>query len=313
MINHEMSVAPISSDFLSEEEKERLALRLWELLRWQVESFNGDSTSVKTETAEELLRSLLFTISAVSDYDDIPMNVIFQEDLKSVITRGREILASKLKLKSAEWKQVLKTTPRVKNAYYFDTLKNITLFFKRYDIYFAAHEIPCSIDYPLLRPISEQLTGINYITEYIERTKTENDFLNCFDADILTRLYKSSIPDCEETLFNLCEPALTNAVGLSLVGADIRPLDITERQRKELISLLCGKDTDETIKLIDSAVESVCADLNITERKTAEYLKSAARELCPRIKQAVRFESLSHVFISLLPDGIFAAGFGKYR
>lgn len=41
-------------------------------------------------------------------------------------------------------------------------------FFKRYDLWFFAHDIPCAIDYILDAPISEDLQGIDYIIAYLK-------------------------------------------------------------------------------------------------------------------------------------------------
>ncbi|MDP4119082.1 MAG: DUF6179 domain-containing protein [Bacillota bacterium] len=271
-------------------------------MKWQSEKYNGlDSTSLTIEKAQELLESLLYTISMVAAVDNVAMDEIFQKDLPSVIRRGQEILIEKRKSVKVEWELMWRDMPRIQNAYFFETLKNLGLFFKRYEIYYEAHQIPCSIDYWLLCPISDQVKGISFIEEYIHRIQIENDFLKQFDINLLVNLYKSSIPDYEETLFNLCDPALTNAIGLTLLGQDARTLDITCEQRKKIVSSLTEKSIEEIDLLIKNAVSCICAELNMIDECEKTYLRNAVSGLSARIETAVRHGDLSHVFISFLP------------
>ena len=70
--------------------------------------------------------------------------------------------------------------PLIRNVALRDTLENIGEFFKRYDYRSMAHEIPCSIDYPLCHQVEESTPGIDYIEEYLSRLLIEIEFLGRF-------------------------------------------------------------------------------------------------------------------------------------
>lgn len=293
----------VSKEYTDASNQQIVMEKLWDLLKWQVRKYNGiDSTSLPIEKVQSLLESLLYTIYLVADIDNIPIDLIFQKNLQDVIRRGQTILEEKHKAARENRKLMCLKALKIRNVYYYETLKNIGQFFKKYDIYSAAHQIPCSIEYPLCYPISEKIKGITYIEEYICRIQIENDFLECFDQKQIIRLYESSIPDYEEMLFNLCDPVLTNVIGLAMIRQEVRTLNITEEQRNTIISTGCNKTAEEIESWIKDSISFACVILNIQATDEIAYLRNASRGLSIRLREAIKQEDLSHIFISLLPN-----------
>lgn len=186
---------------------------LWELLKQQAAKYCGmDSTSLPAETAQELLASLTYTLSAAANADGLTAENLLRSDLSAVLERGQALLAARRNSVYAAWNHVW-TAPDLHNVYYVDTLKNIGAFFDRYDLYYAAHQIPCSIDYPLLVPVSEQLQGISYIEAYLRQIQAENRFVCCFSPEAVRTLLRAADPDYQQNYLNLCEPVLIHALG----------------------------------------------------------------------------------------------------
>lgn len=147
-------------------------------------------------------------------------------------------------------------------------------------------------------PIAENVKGIRFIEEYINRLQIENDFLNCFETNNVTGLYEKYVPDFKESLFNLCEPVLTNAIGLGMIGQDILKLNISAAQRRILYDLLISKTTDEIQIMIEQAVFLVCQKIGMKAKYEAVYLTRAASGLSARIYEALKHQDLSHIFLS---------------
>ena len=73
----------------TQEEYSRLTAKMLSLLAEQTGRYTmGDSTSVTTETAQALLDSLWYTLSVVTDAEQIPPATVLQEDLRSLVKRG---------------------------------------------------------------------------------------------------------------------------------------------------------------------------------------------------------------------------------
>lgn len=288
---------------LSEADQLKLLQKLWELLKWQVGKYNGiDSTSMPVEKAQEQLNSLLYTFSVVVAEDNIPTDVLLQQDFQSVIRRGQEILDNKRKSGKIRWNAMCLSAPQIQNVYYIDTMKNIGVFYQRYDIYYGAHEIPCSIDYPLMNSISEDIKGISYIEEYVKRITIENRLIQRFDQNIVIRLYESSFLDYKESYFNLCEPVLINALGLKLVGQDIWSLDVSKEQKNEILMLLKDKTQEERHVVIQDAAKSVYREVEIKDSYISSYFDENVQELMVRIDAAILSDDWSNIFVSLLHE-----------
>lgn len=282
----------------SEAEQRIIICKLWELLKLKADKYNSiDSTSMPVEKAQDILESLLYTIGVAVENGTTKYELL-NGNLSYVIDIGQSILKEKKKTVKVEWKLMCQGMPRIKNVYYLSTIKNLGMFFKNYDIYYEAHQIPCSIDYWPLCHVSEKLKGISYIEEYIRCIQTENDFLNCFEENDIICLCKRYVTDYTESLFNLCEPVLTNAIGLCMLSQDIYQLNISSAQRMDIYNMLIGKSADDIKLMVEQAVLALCKEIGMTEKNELDYLICAASGLSARIYEALKHQDLSYIFIS---------------
>ena len=222
----------------------------------------GDSTSVPVETAQELLTSLCFTLSEYLKESGESQKLLVTGELDKLFELGIKAIESKIETGRRLFKAACLGAPGIENISLRDTLRGIGDFFRRYDCRFFAHRIPCGIDYQLCHPVSESVQGIEYINEYLRRLIIENSILNRFDGRLTIRLLKGYCPDYIGLLINLCEPVITNAVGLTLIGKDPLPLDIADADRSPLAALFEP----------------------LTETKARAVLAEAARRLCRRLE-----------------------------
>lgn len=271
--------------------------KLWELLKWQAEKYKGvDSTSMPVEKAQELLESLQYTIAVVRIEEGLSAEVLLKEELKEIIKRGQAILTKKRKLWYIEWNQLCARAPGINNVFYVDTMKNLGMFFRKYDVYYSAHQIPCSIDYPLMNPISEDIKGISYIEEYIRRVRIENQFINCFDYESVVQMLKNVKANYREDYYNLCEPVLVSAVGRMILGLDIFSLKITDRDIELLNEFFDYKTKSEIMDDVREAISDICSVLDCGEL-AGEYFVREAESLAVRIDIAMKKNGVEGVFL----------------
>ena len=121
--------------------------------------------------------------------------------------------------------------------------------------------------------------------------------MNCFARADLIGLYERAIPDYEDFLFNLCEPVLTNAVGLALLGQPVRPLNVSETQRNALCAALTDRSATELERMVKEAVRLLCRALGMTVEDEVGYLIRAASGLPTRIAAACGRQDLSKLFL----------------
>jgi len=262
--------------------REAFAGELLTLLAERTERYTmGDSTSVREETAERLLRGISYCIDLHLRTDGggnagaQPVRALYEAGVKDAQRQARH---AKLLLKQAEANR-----PPVENVGFADTLSSLPAFFKRYDAVFFAHEIPCGIDYPLCHAVSEELLGAEYVAEYLRRWNMECAFLRRFSAPLLSLLYERSIGDAG-LLVNLYSPAAEAALGRALSGKAVLNLFADKEDHKCICERVGRAPEDAARAALCAAAERVCAELDITGGAEQAYLQNTALALLPRLR-----------------------------
>ncbi|MDL2217037.1 DUF6179 domain-containing protein [Christensenellaceae bacterium OttesenSCG-928-M15] len=267
---------------------------LYTLLKEQIQRYTmGDSTSVPVDTAADILRSIQFTIAFLKDEDTAGV------PLKKQLETGRTKIKARMEDCRRLYEQVKVSAPDGMNIAYQDTIVEIGGFFSRYDLYFAAHDIPCMIDYPLLHPVERRL-GLEFIEAYLGCLLFENAFLSRFEPAKRISLYEAYVPDYAAQIVNLCEPVLTNAIGKLLLKENPYDLDIPDPG--PLAAMLTPLSEAELTGVLNAAAGQLCDMLSFRDEFSLGYLSSAANNLLPRILLGKGFEN---IFLSLKRQAIF--------
>lgn len=283
---------------LNEAEIAELEGRLWIFLGKRTHLYTGgESSSVTIETAKGLLESIRFIFDEYVKSAGGNTRLLLSEGLDVAFERGLRIVETKLSETRELWHTACLSAPDIVNISYRDTLKSIGGFFKSYDYRYFAQRIPCDIDYQLCHPVPEELCGVEYVREYLCRINTENDLLRCFECEDIIRVLTSAYRDYKGLLINLYEPVVVNALGLLLIGKDTSSLQISDSDRKELLSLLNAMPQTKSQETLTSAAQELCALLGISDDFSRKYIAQTSVELYPRIEAALPSADLSAVFI----------------
>jgi hypothetical protein len=256
----------------------------------------GDSTSVPTHVAADLLRSVCFVLGIDPEHPEIPERLL-AADLEDQFRRNLAEIERKVGLSGELWREVVSTIPQIPSTALRDTLAAIGDFPRQYDVRSMAHEIPIVFDYPLCHPVPETLLGVDYINEYLRRLLAEAGFLRRFDVDECVRVLGHSSPDFEDLLVNLYEPVATNAIGRTLTGRDPSPLRISDGVRAEIALRLGPLRGAQRERAMREAALATCDSLGIHDDGAAEYLCELVPELLPRIEVGLVRGDLRGVFV----------------
>lgn len=174
-------------------------------------------------------------------------------------------------------------------------------FFKKYDPQLKPHEIPCSIDYPLAVPVSEELQGVCYVEEYLRRLATECKMLNRFAWRSTHLVLKCFCPGYRDMPVNLYEPVASDVIARELVRiagftlADEAELIIEKEELEEITEYLECLTEREIETSIGEAVTKASERLGL-EDEEEEYLRMFADSLIHRIKAVRDEEGLGGIF-----------------
>ena len=254
---------------------------LYSLLSAQCKSFTGgQSSSLSVETVEALLSSICFSLSCFAN--KYGHNALLKIPLEKALEGARDILKKRIQLCKTLYLTLLRLPFQPDNVSYRDTVNGMENFFKKYDYYFFADQIPCDIDYQLCLPVSENLWGVEYLTEYIKRLICEGRFCGAFQRYEITALLANFGSRNDELLINVFTPVLSNALGRVLLGNDISTLEVTPDGIEKLFSMFAGLKYEEALPIVDKASKLLCSRVGFSGYN-AEYVTESARTLIPRI------------------------------
>lgn len=254
---------------------------LYSLLSAQCKSFTGgQSSSLSVETVEALLSSICFSLSCFAN--KYGQNALLKIPPEKALEGARDILKKRIQLCKTLYLTLLRLPFQPDNVSYRDTVNGMENFFKKYDYYFFADQIPCDIDYQLCLPVSENLWGVEFLTEYIKRLICEGRFCGAFQRYEITALLANFGSRNDELLINVFTPVLSNALGRVLLGHDISTLEVTPDGIEKLFSMFAGLKYEEALPIVDKASKLLCSRVGFTGYN-AEYVTESARTLIPRI------------------------------
>ena len=254
---------------------------LYSLLSAQCKSFTGgQSSSLSVETVEALLSSICFSLSCFAN--KYGQNALLKIPPEKALEGARDILKKRIQLCKTLYLTLLRLPFQPDNVSYRDTVNGMENFFKKYDYYFFADQVPCDIDYQLCLPVNENLWGVEFLTEYIKRLICEGRFCGAFQRYEITALLANFGSRNDELLINVFTPVLSNALGRVLLGNDISTLEVTPDGIEKLFSMFAGLKYEEALPIVDKASKLLCSRVGFSGYN-AEYVTESARTLIPRI------------------------------
>lgn len=119
----------------------------------------------------------------------------WHERLAALDTRVDAVLAT--------WRNIALTMPPIRNVALRDTLASLGDLKRRYDVHFAAHEVPCDIDYQLSEPVDTRLQGLDYIEAWLAQLDRETRWIARFETESCIAVLEHVCPDYRGLHVNL--------------------------------------------------------------------------------------------------------------
>ena len=278
---------------LTAAEQRQIQTILMELLAGQIVRFTaGERSSVPAETARELMDSLCMTLQV---QNPAHARQLLHGNAAAALAAGQKHLKYRWALCRQLWRRAAKTAPVWQNLALRETLESsgrAVAAKAAYDVQFFAHELPCSIDYPLCNPMPETLHGAEYLAEYLKRLCEENALLAAVDQAAAQRMAAASCPDYMALLVNLCEPTAVQLLGKSFLRSPLEPLELDAAQRRAVGKLACTLSAEQLRTELEQAAQRVAAQLRVPARS----LLAAAQSLAVRLPIAAQCGSLENLF-----------------
>ena len=262
---------------LTGEETARLQTLLLELLAEQVERYTkGESTSVPAAVARELMASLVLTLGLPGSG-----KALLHADPHAALAAGQRRLQTRWAFAMQLHALAVKTAPVYQNLALRESLQSIADTRRAYDVRLFAHQLPCSLDYPLLAPPPEDPPGPDYLAAWLRQVIAENRILARLEPFRVQILLARCCPDYQGQLVNLCEPAAVNLLGRAVLDLPPLALTLTDAHRAALRHTKAAP--------LHEAAERLAKEFDMD----APTLHAVARTLAARIPQG----HLENVFL----------------
>ena len=112
---------------LSEHDRQAWQMKLWELLRLQTERYtSGQSMSVRTDTAQMLLRSICFSLDQIQQAQ--PERNLLQEPLDILLREGAEVVRRQTARTQLQYRRACRCLYQEESVSLRDTLRGIAAF-----------------------------------------------------------------------------------------------------------------------------------------------------------------------------------------
>lgn len=288
---------------LNNSDIENIQLQCLTLLAYKSERYTrGESSSIRVEDAENIMKSNLFTLGlylkSLPDAD-CAVTELKTAMISEMYQKGRVLINIKINTAKHLYKMAKANRVITRNYTYNATLDNegIGSFFQLYNPDFAAHETPASIDYQLCNPVID-LTGIEFIQKYLQNLYLENQFCCFFAAGDIHHLLCGYDEGYKDLLINIFEQVFTAALGCMLVNRSVLNFAVSEEDRYLLYTELL-RETDDSLTLkIGKAAGEVLQELNVTSLSLQRYVEKSLPKIIVNIVQAIRTNTLSKTFVS---------------
>ena len=159
--------------------------------------------SISRAEAASLLESLSFTLDIDGLDESEAVALLAACDPDELFQTRQASLARRMDAALETWREVCAAMPPIRNVALRDTLTSIGGMRALYDTYFAAHEVPCDIQYQLSRPVDERLRGIDYVQAWLDQLLCETRWIAQFTPESCIAALERACPDYRGLHVNL--------------------------------------------------------------------------------------------------------------
>ncbi|WP_242631675.1 DUF6179 domain-containing protein [Sedimentibacter sp. zth1] len=261
----------------------------------------NDSSSISIEKAQQLMSSILYCINGYLNSIETNTNVVVTtteaDYVFKLFNEGLKFEKANFEYAKNLYKDIQHNALKTDNMSYQDTVfDGLAEFFNKYDVQYAAHETPGSIDYQLFLPV-EELTGIEYIVNYLETLRIEDLFCKKFDASNIKALLKGYNSDYTIMLLNIYEIVLLNSIGLAMLRKNVLLLSIDIKEKNKLFFMLKDLSIFQIEEKVLNSLNNIFKQLDINDAKQKKYMKSSAIKLSKYIKNSIGL-NINEIFVT---------------
>ena len=254
-----------------------------------------ESTSITYEKAEQLMGAVLYCIHELWESSGNAPSL----NKKLSVQRAYEMGAAYVRDKTGKaldlYNRILPEFCHYENKCLYDTfVKGIPEFFKWYDVQFEPQNTILTLDYPLLKDISEY-TGIDKIFEFIKAIGLEQKFLKLFPAGYVINILSKDNRNWQESMDNICEIVFIHVIGHIILGKSLTVIELEEDDYSYMQKIFKQATLEDIKKQLTTALEIFIKNYYENDRELLNYLSGAISGIVVRLKNAADNKVLGNI------------------
>ena len=254
-----------------------------------------ESTSITYEKAEQLMGAVLYCIHELWESSGNAPSL----NKKLSAQRAYEMGAAYVREKTGKaldlYNRILPEFCHYENKCLYDTfVKGIPEFFKWYDIQFEPQNTILTLDYPILKDISEY-TGIDKIFEFIKSIGLEQKFLKLFPAGYVINILSKDNRNWQESMDNICEIVFTHVIGHIMLGKSLTVIELKETDYFYMQEMFEQIALEDIKKHLEVTLEIYIKNYYENDRELLNYLSGAISGIVVRLKNAADNKVLGNI------------------
>ena len=254
-----------------------------------------ESTSITYEKAEQLMGAVLYCIHELWESSGNAPSL----NKKLSAQRAYEMGAAYVREKTGKaldlYNRILPEFCHYENKCLYDTfVKGIPEFFKWYDIQFEPQNTILTLDYPLLKDISEY-TGIDKIFEFFKSIGLEQKFLKLFPAGYVINILSKDNRNWKESMDNICEIVFIHVIGHIILGKSLTVIELEEDDYSYMQKIFKQATLEDIKKQLTTALEIFIKNYYENDRELLNYLSGAISGIVVRLKNAADNKVLGNI------------------
>ena len=254
-----------------------------------------ESTSITYEKAEQLMGAVLYCIHELWESSGNAPSLNKKLSAQRAYEMGAAYVRDKTGKALDLYNRILPEFCHYENKCLYDTfVKGIPEFFKWYDIQFEPQNTILTLDYPLLKDISEY-TGIDKIFEFIKSIGLEQKFLKLFPAGYVINILSKDNRNWQESMDNICEIVFTHVIGHIMLGKSLTVIELEEDDYSYMQKIFKQATLEDIKKQLTTALEIFIKNYYENDRELLNYLSGAISGIVVRLKNAADNKVLGNI------------------
>lgn len=291
---------------INEEDLLSMQNQIINILKDLVIKYNlGDSTSIRTDKAADMLNSIYYTIDLflynLNNLDEC-IKILMKNQLEEIYKEGKRIIQDLIEETKELYKHIKYNKLKIPLVIYNSTIyEAIPDFFANYNINYFSHDIMTSIDYPLVFD-DMKVKGISYINQYLEKLNIETEICKIYDEVKVNELLESYGDtyniEYKNSPINIFEIVVNNSILSIMIGYGSKNIIHPEYRKDELLSILLNMNAVELDNFINIAFNKLIDENKIKDYKQIEYLNKYMHTFKIRLLNALENKELNYLFIT---------------